>query len=42
MNVESILKAKGHSVETIRPDALVELAAAPARLKGNLGPRRVR
>ncbi len=34
MNVESILKAKGHSVETIRPDALVELATHRLASKG--------
>lgn len=34
MNVENILKAKGHSVETIRPDALVELAAHRLASKG--------
>lgn len=34
MNVQSILKAKGQSVETIRPDAVLELAVHRLAAKG--------
>ena len=34
MKVETILKAKGHSVETIRPDATIDLAVRRLAAKG--------